>query len=299
MRPGIRDLDKELESLRRLPANKTCPNCPATAPLGFRDVCVKFPSFVCSDCKAAHQAFSHRIKSLGMSTFDVAEVDALASGGNAAIAATWLGKLDRDAIAAAAPRKDAKLSDWHAWIRRIYLDREFYVELGVSQGQGGVAQSQTVTPVLPGLQPGGPTGAAPPPLPPRKSVGGPVAPPVTSLDDLFDFSAPPTRPSMTAPPVVAQQSVLDDPFFDFLSQPSRAVQSQTSIPSAAMPITLNMDAIFGALPAQRSEMQPMGSSRPGMLAPPLATGTRPTAPRLAPPPSAPTARATDPFARLL
>ena len=51
-----RDLDKELEALRRLPGNKSCPSCSAAAQFGFRDVCVKFAILVCSDCKAAHQA---------------------------------------------------------------------------------------------------------------------------------------------------------------------------------------------------------------------------------------------------
>ena len=51
-----RDLDKELEALRRLPGNKSCPSCSASVQFGFRDVCVKFAILVCSDCKAAHQA---------------------------------------------------------------------------------------------------------------------------------------------------------------------------------------------------------------------------------------------------
>ena len=54
-----RDLDKELEALRRLPGNRSCPSCSATAQFGFRDVCVKFATLVCSDCKAAHQARRH------------------------------------------------------------------------------------------------------------------------------------------------------------------------------------------------------------------------------------------------
>ncbi len=51
-----RNLEKELEALRRVAANKACPSCSAVAPFGFRDVCVKFATLVCSDCKAAHQA---------------------------------------------------------------------------------------------------------------------------------------------------------------------------------------------------------------------------------------------------
>jgi hypothetical protein len=106
--PPARDLEKELEKLRRLPANKACLSCSAVAPFGWRDVCVKFATLVCSDCKAAHQAYSHRIKSLGMSTFEASEVDALAAAGNAAAAATWLGKLTREQINAMAPAKTAK-----------------------------------------------------------------------------------------------------------------------------------------------------------------------------------------------
>jgi hypothetical protein len=166
-----RDLDKELEQLRRVAANKACPSCSASAPFGFRDVCVKFATLVCSDCKAAHQAraralradgaapraqcsaftlpglrrgasgavlsalrrapggadvaasplpqaYSHRVKSLGMSTFEAAEVDALAAAGNAAAAATWLGKLTREQVCAMAPAKTAKAAVRIARARR-------------------------------------------------------------------------------------------------------------------------------------------------------------------------------------
>ncbi len=43
-----------------------------------------------------------------MSTFEPAEVDALAAGGNAAAALTWLGALSREQISAMAPLKTAK-----------------------------------------------------------------------------------------------------------------------------------------------------------------------------------------------
>ena len=53
--PPARDLEKELEKLRRVESNKQCPNCWAEEKLGFRNCCVKFSSFVCGNCKAAHQ----------------------------------------------------------------------------------------------------------------------------------------------------------------------------------------------------------------------------------------------------
>ena len=53
------------------------------------------------------QAYSHRCKSLGMSTFEAAEVEALSRAGNAAAAKTWLGRLTREQICAMAPAKTA------------------------------------------------------------------------------------------------------------------------------------------------------------------------------------------------
>ena len=77
---------RTLNQLRRLPENMRCGTCNRADKLGFKDVCVKFQIFVCSDCKSAHQAFSHRCKSVTMSNWTKEEVDALMSrngGGNA------------------------------------------------------------------------------------------------------------------------------------------------------------------------------------------------------------------------
>jgi hypothetical protein len=51
-----------LNKLRRLPDNKVCATCPHEDRMGFKDVCMKFKIFLCSDCKSAHQSFSHRCK---------------------------------------------------------------------------------------------------------------------------------------------------------------------------------------------------------------------------------------------
>ena len=50
-----RDLEKELNVLRKQPANKVCPNCSTEDKFGFKNACVKYNTFVCSNCKAAHQ----------------------------------------------------------------------------------------------------------------------------------------------------------------------------------------------------------------------------------------------------
>ena len=57
---------KHLNNLRKLAANKSCATCTHEDKMGFKDVCMKFKIFICSDCKSAHQAFSHRCKSITM-----------------------------------------------------------------------------------------------------------------------------------------------------------------------------------------------------------------------------------------
>ena len=59
---GAPDPDKALNAIRRLAANKVCGTCLHEERMGFKDVCMKFKIFICSDCKSCHQAFSHRCK---------------------------------------------------------------------------------------------------------------------------------------------------------------------------------------------------------------------------------------------
>ena len=64
-----------LNKLRKLEENKHCVNCGEYAKLGHTNVCggalvdathgiVPYSSFVCHNCKSAHQSFSHRVKVL-------------------------------------------------------------------------------------------------------------------------------------------------------------------------------------------------------------------------------------------
>lgn len=84
-----------LKKLRKLPENMNCPNCntPAAQGIGFGNVCVKFKTFVCDMCKTSHQAISHRVKSVSMSTWTLEEVKELLDenvGGNNAARHVWL-----------------------------------------------------------------------------------------------------------------------------------------------------------------------------------------------------------------
>lgn len=87
---------KELQRIRRLPENRVCPNCLKEESVGFGAVCTTFKTFVCHDCKSAHQGFSHRCKSVQMSIWTMDEVKALDEcngGGNASAVRCFLSRL--------------------------------------------------------------------------------------------------------------------------------------------------------------------------------------------------------------
>ncbi|CAJ1387235.1 unnamed protein product [Effrenium voratum] len=72
----------------RLPAERAggvCPNCLKEESLGFGAVCMTFKTFICHDCKSAHQSFSHRCKSVQMSVWTMDEVKAGARSGSFAV----------------------------------------------------------------------------------------------------------------------------------------------------------------------------------------------------------------------
>ena len=62
---------------------------------------MKYRIFVCSECKSAHQSFSHKCKSVTMSNWSLAEVEQLKAphGGNPANTATIFAKLPKDSDA--------------------------------------------------------------------------------------------------------------------------------------------------------------------------------------------------------
>ena len=108
--------EKELEKVRKEKHNMKCADCDEKSEWGFGAVVVPYGSFVCNLCKQvrhrytsipgskqarllffaqAHQAYSHRVKSVTMSNWTMAEVDALRyenGGGNKNCRKSWHGK---------------------------------------------------------------------------------------------------------------------------------------------------------------------------------------------------------------
>ena len=76
--PFTDDHMRVLNQLRRLPENKNCGTCGYEERMGFKDVCMKFKIFICTDCKSGHQAYSHRCKVPGIAFFSCFSLSLLA-----------------------------------------------------------------------------------------------------------------------------------------------------------------------------------------------------------------------------
>lgn len=128
------DAETQLKKVRRLDSNRLCPNCGTAAPtgLGFGNICVKFQTFVCNDCKSSHQAISHRCKSVSMSTWTVEEVldlTTIRGGGNEVALRTWLanappigGRYD----GGSRPKSGDRIEIYKQFIVDCYEKRLFY-----------------------------------------------------------------------------------------------------------------------------------------------------------------------------
>ncbi len=143
--------DDLLKKLRRDPGNMACPNCetPAQRGIGFGNVCVKFKTFICDMCKTSHQAISHRVKSISMSSWELDEVKELAAaqnGGNEACRNSWLanapavGEKYKNGSAVyqgKRPKQGDPIENFKTFVIHAYEKRMFF-----GNGSGNTANAQ-------------------------------------------------------------------------------------------------------------------------------------------------------------
>lgn len=161
--------EKALTKLRRLPENCTCPNCLTEEPLGFTAVCVPFKTFVCSDCKSAHQSFSHRIKSTQMSFWtadEVKELEERHGGGNRAALRTVLAGVPEKGER---PQKGSPMDAYKRFVERAYVDRRWAAPDSSSASSGAAGWEGTEKEAAPeAMGKGGGGGGAAAETPPRR-----------------------------------------------------------------------------------------------------------------------------------
>jgi len=237
--------EKDIKKLSRLPCNQTCANCGTVQRHGFHTVCIKYLTFVCNLCKTAHQAVSHRCKSLTMSSWDTGEVLQLKKHGNDYARRVWLA--NAPAVGEGGrPREGDDVNVFKRFVVEAYERKRYYLEEGVGEG-GGV-----VVPVDDGRRSVVPQEEVVERRRRKKkerlvrSVGVVEAPapvPVAPVVDLLDFGAVE------------------------ISEPAPSVPRSTNIPPAQLDLFGNTATSTDALPAQ---LDLFGNN---VAAPPTSTNT--------------------------
>ena len=186
---------RQLNQLRRMADNKRCGTCGHEDRMGFNNVCMKFKIFVCSDCKSAHQSFSHRCKarrrtaarpffwvaacvlilgslpslrrqSVTMSNWneeEVMELTEAGGGGNRMHNATYLANVPSTYRI---PQPGCHPNDMKEWIKEVYHDQKFYDPNGKPRGPPGAAPQRAAAAPAPAPQ----RAAAPPPVAKSKTA---------------------------------------------------------------------------------------------------------------------------------
>ncbi|KAL1529387.1 hypothetical protein AB1Y20_000338 [Prymnesium parvum] len=224
-----------LNKLRRLPENKLCGTCFKDDRMGYKDVCMKFKIFVCSDCKSAHQAYSHRCKSVTMSNWSKEEVEILKQengGGNAVNKATIFANLPPNS--SLVPKPGCHPNETKEFVQRAYNEFQWHDPNGVAS----LHRSASDTP---------PTNKEDPP-PVMSAKTAPL--PVTSItDDLLGLSMGDSTPfgaaSNGSTNGSAEWASFDSGFGNFVSQPAASAKPEAA-PTVFPPVSGGFDDNFGS-----------------------------------------------------
>ncbi|KAH9245959.1 hypothetical protein BASA81_016500 [Batrachochytrium salamandrivorans] len=235
--------EEYLQKLRRLPGNKSCANCLVQSRLGFGAVCMKFSSFVCDNCKSAHQGFSHLCKSVSMSNWTMDEVRTL-EGGNEACRAKWFANLTAQDRARYAPQEGSViLEDYKRFVQMAYEERRWLGTIAEASAVPSMTTAATTTRVAKQK----PAAVSQPPPPP---------PPADDLM-LLDFGSVLAAPS---PPL--QQQPQQSAFGFVQSTPSSQQQSSFGFmqPQQQLPPPQQQQSAFGFV--QQPSPHPVNRASP-------------------------------------
>ncbi|PWZ57610.1 putative ADP-ribosylation factor GTPase-activating protein AGD14 [Zea mays] len=111
--------ERVVRGLLKLPPNRRCVNCDG---LGPQYVCTSFWTFVCVSCSGIHREFTHRVKSVSMSTFSTQEVEALQKGGNQRAKESFLKDFDTQKMRLPDSSNSGSLRDF---IKAVYVERRY------------------------------------------------------------------------------------------------------------------------------------------------------------------------------
>ncbi|RCV45028.1 hypothetical protein SETIT_9G420400v2 [Setaria italica] len=111
--------ERIVRGLLKLPPNRKCVNCNG---LGPQYVCTSFWTFVCVSCSGIHREFTHRVKSVSMSTFSTQEVEALQKGGNQRARESFLKDFDTQKMRLP---DSSNIGNLREFIKAVYVERRY------------------------------------------------------------------------------------------------------------------------------------------------------------------------------
>uniref|UniRef100_A0A0D9VTH3 Arf-GAP domain-containing protein n=1 Tax=Leersia perrieri TaxID=77586 RepID=A0A0D9VTH3_9ORYZ len=111
--------ERVVRGLLKLPPNRRCINCNG---LGPQYVCTNFWTFVCISCSGIHREFTHRVKSVSMSTFTTQEVEALQNGGNQRAKESFLKEFDAQNLRLP---DSSNIDSLREFIKAVYVERRY------------------------------------------------------------------------------------------------------------------------------------------------------------------------------
>ena len=245
------EAEAAVKKLSRLPENCICANCGTTSRYGFSSVCIKYLTFVCNLCKTAHQAVSHRCKSLSMSSWDQGEVLKLKKHGNAHARKVWLAMAPQPGVGGR-PKEGDDVNVFKRFVVTVYENKKYFRELEDGGAEDNVvAASQTRAPVYMSsssrhTRPAAVPKPVSPKRVPKRAPAPKPAPAPAIVVDLLDFGAFDSAPAPAPAPSQAAPTATED-FTNFsqgqsippVAQPpfdpfnNRAQQNSNNIPTLA------------------------------------------------------------------
>lgn len=259
-----------VKKLAKSPENCRCANCETYSKFGFSTVCIKYYTFVCNLCKTAHQAVSHRCKSLTMSSWDQGEVLKLKRHGNEVARNTWLANAP-PVGQGGRPKEGDDVNVFKRFIVTVYENKKYYS-----------ADGEVSSPVKPSIEappqpketfaPKPPVQSSKPKTKAKPKAPAPAPAPAVDLLDFGAFDSAPTPGPVTQ--AVNQSSVstgnVSNDFADFgafeSAAPSTSNQSSTSVASPTFDAFGDFSQAPATAPVPTNTFDPFNNASPATSA---------------------------------
>ena len=127
------EFNEEVKKMRAKSHNKTCFDC---GEKGVNYVVTDFGVFVCSTCSGIHRQINNKVKGLGMSNFDLKDVEKLREFGNKKGKEYWLADYNKTVYPVPERSNAVKMKEF---LKLKYEQKRFVID---DDGEGGSKKSK-------------------------------------------------------------------------------------------------------------------------------------------------------------